>query len=115
MSELTFLPDGDDPAWIDRWQQTACPASAACRWQTEDGDDGGRLVRLSIVDRKHARRDLFTYETDGRRLLHVYASVRRSIFDLISALTLYLLASGVTVALAFIVFRGDPANVIDAA
>lgn len=115
VSQLSFLPDNDDPAWIERWQQAACPVSAACGWQTEQGADGGRLVRLSIVDRKHARRDLFTYETDGRRLLHVYAPIRRSIFDLLSALTLFLVASGVTVGLTFIVFRGEPANDFEAA
>lgn len=111
VSRLAFLPDRDEPAWIDRWRQEACPVNAACSWQAGEGTDGGgRLVRLSIVDRKHARRDLFTYETDGRRLLHVYAPVRRSIFDLIAALTLFLIASGATVGLAFLVFRGDPAQ-----
>jgi hypothetical protein len=110
VSQLAFLPDSDDPAWIDRWRQAACPAGAACSWQTEEGDDGGRIVRLSIVDREHARRDLFTYETDGARLLHVYAPIRRSIFDLLSALTIFLIASGVTVGLAFIIFRGATAD-----
>ena len=115
VSQLAFLPAEDDPAWIDRWRRAACPVSAACKWQTEDGNDGGRVVRLSIVDRKHARSDLFTYETDGERLLHVYAPIRRSIFDLLSALTLFLVASGVTIALAFIIFRGAGASGFDAA
>jgi len=115
VSHLAFLPGSDGSALVDGWRHDACPASTACSWQTEEGDDGGRLVRLSFVDREHARRDLFAYETDGAALLHVYAPVRRSIFDLLSALTIFLVASAVTAALAFIVFRGPPADRFDAA
>lgn len=106
VSRLSFLPADDSPAWVDRWRQATCPASAACSWQMEEGDDGGRIVRLSFVDREHARRERFTYQTDGSRLLRVYAPVRRSIFDLLYALTVFLIASGVTTGMAFAVFRG---------
>jgi len=106
VSRLSFLPGDDSPAWVDRWRQATCPGSAACSWQTEEGDDGGRIVRLSFVDREHARRDRFTYETDGSRLLRVYAPVRRSVFDLLYALTVFVIAAGVTSGIAFVVFRG---------
>jgi len=106
VSRLSFLPGDDSPAWVDRWRQATCPDSAACSWQTEEGEDGGRIVRLSFVDREHARRDRFTYLTDGSRLLRVYVPIRRSIFDLLYALTIFLLASGITAGMAFVVFRG---------
>lgn len=113
-SQLAFLPATADPRWIEGWRKAACPVSAACDWQTEEGDDGGRLVRLSFVERKHARRDLFTYETDGERLLHVYTAIRRSIFHLLSALTIFLIASGVTAGLAFIIFHDRSSDGFDA-
>lgn len=114
VSLLSFLPGGDGPAWVGRWRRAACPVSAACGWETEEGDGGARIVRLSFVDREHARRDLFTYETDGRALLRVYAPVRRTILDLLYALTIFLITSGLTAGLAVIVFRGPSSGPFDA-
>jgi hypothetical protein len=113
-SQLAFLLATTDPGWNEGWRETACPVSSACDRQTEEGNDGGRMVRLSFVERKHARRELFTFETDGERLLHVYTAIRRSIFDLLSSLSIFVIASGVTVGLAFIIFYDRSSDGFDA-
>ena len=106
VTELSLLPASDDPGLIERWQQAACPVSSTCTWSAERLDRQTSLVRLSIVDHKHARNDRFRYETDGQRPTRVFVAQRRTVFDFLESIAIYIGASVLTLIACIVVFRG---------
>jgi len=105
-SGLSLLPAPEATGLIARWQEAACPAASTCEWSAKPLDQGVSLVRLSIVDHKHARSDRFVYETDGIRLTRAYVAVQRTVLDKLQLLAIYLAAGVITLVACLVVFRG---------